>query len=44
MAAWEDVDIIWLQIVYNGLEEFDIVEHPLKMNVFSHKNDTSKLD
>ena len=44
MAAWEDVDIIWLQIVCNGLEEFDIVEHPLKMNEFSHKNDTSKLD
>ena len=43
MAAWEDADIIWPQTVYNGQEESDIVEHLLRMNEFSHKNDTSKL-
>ena len=44
MVAWDGVDIIWLRIVYNGQEEFDIVERLLKMNEFSRKNDMSKLD
>ena len=44
MVAWDGVDIIWRRIVYNGQEEFDIVERPLKMNEFLHKKDMSKLE
>ena len=43
MVAWDDVGIIWRPIAYNGREEFDIVEHLLKTNESSHRNDMSKF-